>query len=251
MILPYVLLALAGFGAGYVNTIAGAGSLLTLPALIFLGLDAGTANATNRIAVLAQSVAAIATFRSGGAKDEALGWELALPATCAALAGAWTATVLSDKTLRIAIAISMLVFLALSFVRPKKEDSKGREPRSPRSRTLMWVAFLGIGFYAGFLQAGVGILILLYLTLVQGTTLIQANVTKVVVVLVLTMGALVVFLLRGQAVDWTAGAVLSVATAAGAFLGAQAALKRGERFIRAVLLLTVGASAIKVLWDAL
>src|SRR5688572_18378722 len=91
-----VLLIAAGFGAGFVNTVAGAGSLLTLPALIFSGLPADAANATNRVAVLVQNVVAIAAFRRNGVTVSA-GSMLAVgvPATLASIGGAYVATLLT------------------------------------------------------------------------------------------------------------------------------------------------------------
>ena len=84
-----VLLALAGLLAGYVNSIAGAGSLLTLPALIFTGLDAVAANATNRVAVLFQNVAAIVAFgRAGHGKPSRAALWLSLPAIATSALGA-------------------------------------------------------------------------------------------------------------------------------------------------------------------
>lgn len=244
------LLALAGLLAGYINSVAGAGSLLTLPALIFTGLDAGSANATNRVAVLFQNAAAMVAFhRSGrGAIRNAL--VLAIPAGAAGIAGAVVASHTPDAVLRLCIAAAMVVFLVLSVVphpAPAAPLGDGAAARRPDAKSV--VAFLAIGFYAGFLQAGVGILILLYMSLVQRMTLVFANAIKVVVILLLAAVALVTFGWQGVAIDPLRGLVLAVATTTGGYLGAMATVRRGEKFVRGVLVVAVVGSVIKLAWD--
>lgn len=254
MALELVLLAGAGLLAGYVNTIAGAGSLLTLPALVFTGLDAGAANATNRIGVLLQTIVAVATFRQGGVHVGALAWKLSIPATLGSVAGAFAATLLDDRQMRIAIAIAMVVFLVLSLVPPKRRASPETRAEEaappPRFGWTMAIAFAAIGFYAGFLQAGVGILVLLYMSLVHDTSLVTSNALKSVIVAVLTLPALAVFFHRGVHIDLLRGLVLGGATALGAFFGARATIERGERFVRVLMVVAVVASATKLAYDA-
>ncbi|MFW5875137.1 MAG: sulfite exporter TauE/SafE family protein [Myxococcota bacterium] len=244
------LLALAGLLAGYINSVAGAGSLLTLPALIFTGLDAGSANATNRVAVLFQNAAAMVAFhRSGrGAIRHAL--VLAIPAGAAAVAGTVVASLTPDDVLRLCIAVAMVVFLVLSLVpRPAPTAPAGdaTEARRPDAKTVL--AFVAIGFYAGFLQAGVGILLLLYMSLVQRMHLVFANGIKVVVILLLAAVALVTFAWQGVAIDALRGLVLAVATTTGGYLGAMATIRRGEKFVRGVLFVAVAGSVVKLAWD--
>lgn len=261
MILEILVLAAAGLAAGFVNAIAGAGSLLTLPALIFTGLDAGAANATNRIAVLFNNLSAIVAFRRGGLSARSLALPLLLPTAVSGAAGAWAATLLTDRELRLAIAVAMVVFLVLTFVpRRRKQDEddgtaeKGADdepPQLPAFRWSMVPGFAAIGFYAGFLQAGVGVLILLYMSLVHGTSLVAANALKVVVILVFTVVALGVFVALGEHIDVLRGLVLAGGTTVGGYLGARESLRRGEKLVRAVLVLAVTASVAKLVWDSL
>lgn len=258
MIVEIVVLAAAGLAAGFVNAIAGAGSLLTLPALIFTGLDAGAANATNRIAVLFNNLSALVAFRRGGLSARALALPLLLPTAVSGAAGAWAATLLTDRELRLAIAIAMVVFLVLTFVpRRRTEEVSGEKraadgpPPLPTFRWSMVPGFAAIGFYAGFLQAGVGVLILLYMSLVHGTSLVAANALKVVVILVFTVVALGVFVALGEQIDVLRGLVLAGGTTVGGYLGARESLRRGEKLVRAVLVLAVTASVAKLVWDSL
>lgn len=248
------VLAGAGLVAGYMNTIAGAGSLLTLPALIFTGLDASGANATNRIAVLVQSAVSIVAYRRNGVSAPRRSFAVSLAATAASAAGAWVATLLDARAMQISIAVAMIAFALLSLVPPKnrgEEKKDGEEKDAPPEELPFWsiAGFLVIGFYAGFLQAGVGILILLYLSLVHGMSLVVSNAFKVLAVTIFTAAALAIFFWRGETLDLLRGAVLAVTTSTGAWLGARAAVKRGERFVRFAVIAAVVASAGKLVWD--
>ncbi|MFW6049717.1 MAG: sulfite exporter TauE/SafE family protein [Myxococcota bacterium] len=251
-VLQLSLLALAGLAAGYINSVAGAGSLLTLPALIFTGLDAGAANATNRIAVLFQNAAAVVAFHRAGRGAVRPGLVMAVPATLAGVAGAVAAAHTPDHILQLCIAAAMLVFLVLSLVPRQRAGTDAVRAAAERPVDAgALLAFLAIGFYAGFLQAGVGILILLYMSLVQGVGLVKANAVKVVVILVLTSAALGAFVWQGVEIDALRGLVLAAATTGGGYLGAVATMRRGERFVRVVLVTVVVASVTKLAWDAL
>jgi hypothetical protein len=255
--LELALLGAAGLFAGFVNSIAGAGSLLTLPALVFTGLDAGAANATNRVAVIFQTVAAAVAFRRGGvAGSGRLVLALFVPAAACAAAGSFVATSLSDRALRLCIAIAMMVFLALSLVPRRNAAPADQSPGAPEVRsappvTLGLVAgFAAIGFYAGFLQAGVGILVLLYLALVYRVPLVVGNGVKVLFILAMNLVAVAVFLVRGAGVEPLRGLVLAFTSSLGAYVGARTALHGGERVVRAAMVVAVLASMAKLLWDA-
>lgn len=250
--LPYALLFVAGVLAGYVNTVAGAGSLLTLPALVFSGLDAGAANATNRLAVLAQNIAAIEGYRREGIAIPRAALWLSIPASLTAILGAYLATLSSERTTRLCIAIAMVVFLALSLVKRKKRDEETTLPLTVTWKTCL--GFAALGLYAGFLQAGIGVLILLYLTLAHAVKLLDANVAKIVVVLMLTIASTFVFVAFGgerTSVDLVRGVVLGAGTVLGGYAGAKASVKRGEKFVRVVMIVSIVASALKLAWDAL
>jgi uncharacterized protein len=249
-VVQLVLLAVAGLVAGYINSIAGAGSLLTLPALIFTGLDAVSANATNRVAVLFQNAAAVVAFQRAGRGAIRQGLVLAAPSGVGAVAGAWVASHMTDAQLRVCIAVAMVIFLVLSLIPRPASAAAGASPTALRLNGASILGFAAIGFYAGFLQAGVGILILLYLALGHRVDFVSGNAIKVVMVLLLAAAALVVFVVEGVPIDPLRGLVLAVATTLGGYLGATAAMRRGERFVRVVLVAAVLASVAKLAWDA-
>src|SRR5215213_1564020 len=96
---------LTGFAAGFINTLAGSGSLLTLPILILLGLPANVANGTNRVGVLMQNVVAVATFRQSGALPLAGSWKLIVPSVVGSVIGAALAVDLDEMLLRQTIGV--------------------------------------------------------------------------------------------------------------------------------------------------
>jgi len=231
----YPLLLAAGMAAGFVNTLAGGGSHLTLPLLILLGLDPNTANGTNRVGVLAQNAGAIAAFIRHGRNP---GWQLLqlLPVSIlGAYLGARVAVDVPPAVLK-AIVITVIL-LTLPVLRPSPGSQGAPEPRaapSPRLSPLHQAIFFAIAFYAGFLQAGVGFLILAAAVPFLGLDLVSANVLKVALIFVHTAVALPVFFAHGQ-VNLPAGLLLGMGSLIGAWIGARAAIRRGQRFVRAVI----------------
>ncbi|HEY8521743.1 MAG TPA: sulfite exporter TauE/SafE family protein, partial [Gammaproteobacteria bacterium] len=191
---PWLLAAvpLTGFIAGFVNTLAGSGSLVTLPMLILLGLPANVANGTNRVGVLIQNVVAVGTFRRGGALPTNGAWALVVPSVLGSIAGAALAVDLDETLLRRTIGVLMLVMLAIMLLKPERWLQEHRPVQGRR----LWAqvpVFFAIGVYGGFIQAGVGIFLIAGLVLGAGFELVRANAVKNLIVLVFTAAALVVF----------------------------------------------------------
>lgn len=244
--LHYAALVAAGFGAGYINTLAGSGSLLTLPLLIFLGLPAPVANGTNRVAILLQNVVAVSRFRRRGVLELRHAAWLVVPAVVGSLLGARVAVELDEELMRRTIGVLMLVMAVVILVRPKRW-LEGR-PEAERSRPG-WgsvLAFLAIGAYGGFIQAGVGIFLLAGLVLGAGLDLVRANALKVFIVLCFTVFALAVFVAHDQ-VRWDLGLVLALGNMAGAWVATHMAVERGAGFVRWVLIAVVVASGVALL----
>lgn len=246
---PWTLLALiaTGFAAGFVNVIAGGGSLLTVPLLIFLGLPENTANGTSRLAIFVQNAVALARYRREGRLDVALAARFALPAIVGAAVGALAATRISDAAFRAVLAWVMLGCALLVALEPQLSRVRRVRAAGPSlGAARVWPTLFAIGLYGGLVQAGVGYLILAALTFILGVDLVEANIQKVAIVFVYTPLAFAVFWSDGL-VAWWPAVVLSVGQALGGWIGAQEALRRGERFIRALLVAVVVLSAVKLL----
>lgn len=235
------LLAGAGVLAGIINTLAGGGSLLTLPALIFSGLPADVANATNRVGVLLQSGVGIATHQRAGKMP----WgQAALPlalTAAGALLGAAAATWLGRDGLRPAIGAVLLLALPLVFLDPRRFAGR------PRSRWLRGPGLFAAGAYGGFVQAGVGILLLAVLAGLGGLPLPRANALKLLLVGAFTLPALAVFW-ASDLVAWGPGLALGAGSLVGGTLGSWLNLRGGDRLIRVAVAVMVLASGAKLLW---
>ncbi len=254
----YFLLAGLGVIAGTLNVLAGGGSLLTLPAMIFLGLDGAVANGTNRVAILAQNVTAVGGFRKLGFSDMKLSFSLALAALpggiCGALLGTMVRGELFNRVLG-AVLIGVLLLMAVQRLRKGKkgasdeaEEIKKGDP-SRRQLILGHLAMVVVGFYGGFIQAGVGFLLMAALHQVLGLDLVRVNMHKVFIVGVFTLAALIVFASRGQ-VLWIPGIALAVGNSIGGWIGSQLSVLKGENWIRNALFVALFLMSIKLLWPA-
>ncbi len=235
---------LAGVAAGFVNTLAGGGSLVSLPALLLLGLPANLANATNRVAVLLQSASATAEFARAGRLELSAGAAVAAPALLGALAGASAAAVMPEPALRNVLIAAMLAIAGLLLVRPAVlAPPPGTRARRLRERPHVGFVLFLVGAYGGFVQAGVGLFLLASLSGLLRYDLVRANAIKALVISGFTALSLVVFIAAGQ-VLWAPGLLLSLGMVAGARLGVRFALERGHEALRRVVLAMAVATCI-------
>ncbi|HYC00131.1 MAG TPA: sulfite exporter TauE/SafE family protein [Candidatus Limnocylindrales bacterium] len=235
-----VVLVGAGLVAGAVNTLAGGGSLLTVPILILAGLPASVANGTNRLGVLVQGAVSAAELGRRGAIDWAEAMRVLPPLVIGGAAGAVAVSHLADHTFERAFGLVMLLLLAPT-LRPPRAQPKERV----LSRRAAWMWLLVVGAYGGAFQAGIGLLLMLVLARC-GYDLMRANGIKVAVVFIQTIFTLPVFVLAGQ-IAWLPGLLMSAGFAAGGSLGARAAVAGGERALRPVLAVSVAAMAGRLL----
>ncbi len=245
-LLDFGLVTAVGITAGIINTLAGGGSLLTLPLLIFLGLPSSLANGTNRIAVLVQNLSAVAGFRVKGFHDTGYGLFLSIPAVLGAIVGANVAIDIPDQVFERVLGILMLVMLAAILWNPAKRFDDGIERITGGRKWIAGFLFLFVGFYGGFIQAGVGILIIATLTLVNRLDLVRVNSLKVIINSVFTLIALGVFVYHGE-VDWGVGALLAIGMGLGGWIGSHLAVEKGEPLIKMVLIAAVVIMSVKLL----
>lgn len=237
----YIAVIAAGFVAGFINTLAGSGSLVTLPLLIFLGLPANIANGTNRIAILLQNAVALKSFHSQKLLNLKHSIRLAIPAVVGAMLGAQIAVNLDEIIMRRTIGALMLVMLIVTLARPQRWLEQAK---TVTTKPGWWqlVMFFGIGIYGGFIQAGVGIFLLAALVLGVGYDIVRANGAKFVIVFCFTLLALAVFVFNDQ-VNWKVGLILALGNMSGAWVAARMAVKRGAVFVRWLLIVVLVLSA--------
>ena len=242
----YLLLISTGIAAGLINTLAGGGSLLPLPLLIFMGLPAAEANASNRVAIFIQNIFAVKGFKSKGVAVFPFAYWIGVSATLGSLLGAYFATEISNRTFNKILSIIMVFVLIITVLKPYLEKKEALERFTKKRNLISILLFFGIGIYGGFIQAGVGFIIMASLSGIHSLNLTKINSIKVFVVLCYTSVALWVFIYNGK-VLWTYGLVLAFGNAIGGWVASRWSVGVNEKWIRLILILTLSALAIK-LW---
>jgi uncharacterized membrane protein YfcA len=237
------LLAAGGLFAGFVNTLAGGGSLLTVPLLTMLGLPGPVANGTNRVGVALGSATATWRLAAEGAPGLREAIPLILPTALGALLGARLVVELPVAWFNRVFGALMLALLVPTLRGARRPAPNASRP--PASATLRFLAFFAIGVYGGAFQAGVGVLLLSVLSL-AGNDLVRSTQIKTALNTCFTLLALPVFWWAGQIV-WPEALALGAGFTLGGALGARATVRGGERVIRPVLAVAVIALAGRML----
>ena len=242
-----VVLVLGGVAAGFVNTLAGGGSALTIPLLMLTGLDANQANGTNRIAVLLQSASGVGEFHRKGVRPWRVGLTALLPLVVSSLLGAAVATQIPAPALERLFGV---VFLALAVVMAFRPNLLVPDPDAevePRSCTWRGAAGLfAVGLYGGIFQAGVGIPLLLVVVHALRLDIVAANAVKTGLVAVYTLLVVPIFHLQGQVV-WSTGLLVASGTIVGSVVGVHFAVERGASFVRKLVLVALVLAGVHAL----
>lgn len=242
----YALLVVVGFAVGFINTVAGGGSLLSLPTLIFLGLPPAVANGTNRVAIVIQTAMAVVGFKSKGVSTAPFNIYLGIAAFFGSLIGARIAVDVDGALFNRILAIVMVCVILIIIFKPKTNLTNLEERLTSKYLWLGCLAFFFFGIYGGFINAGLGFIMILFLHFFHRMTLVRSNATKVAVVFIYMLAALAVFVYNDK-VDWFVGLVLAIGNGTGAFIASRVSVKRGDGFIKTFLIIMVGVMAIK-LW---
>lgn len=242
----YLLLIIVGFSVGFINTIAGGGSLLSLPALIFLGLPPSVANGTNRVAIVMQTAMATAGFKSKGVSTFPFNVYLGISALIGAIIGAQIAVDVKGDTFNKILSVIMIAVLFIIIFKPKMSVNNLEERITGKYLWIGIIAFFFFGIYGGFINAGIGFVIIMFLHNVNKMNLIRVNATKVAVVFMYTLSALFIFIVNDK-VNWEAGLVLALGQGLGAWISSRVSVNKGEGFVKTFLIIMLIVMAIK-LW---
>lgn len=240
----YVIVILGGAAAGFINTLAGNGSAITLTILTeLLGLPGNLANGTNRVGVMANSVISSWTFQRNGKLKLDRGLPYILPTVIGAIAGVIVAVMVSNEQFKIVFRFLMVMMLVVILVKPKrwlKETDTSVKPKLLITVPL----FLALGFYGGFIQMGMGIFFLAAMVLGARFSIIESNGIKVFVVMIYTTVVLAIFQWKGL-IDWEIGLILAIGQAIGAWFAATFASKYSKAdFVAYILVVAVVILAI-------
>lgn len=242
----FIVLVLIGVIVGFINVISGGGSLITLPVLIFFGLESTVANASNRIGNMAQNIFALAGFKSKGVRYDKYVYFLGIAAALGAILGTYMALKIPDKAFNKILAFVMLIVVVFTIFSPNLSVKNLSERISKQHKALGFIAFFVIGIYGGFIQAGTGLLIMAALAIINRFSFVKINTYKVIIVLFYLSIALFIFLINGK-INWAYGLSLGLGTSVGGWVASRWSLQQGDEWIKRFMLLSVSALAIK-LW---
>lgn len=244
----YPLFFLAGLMAGIINTLAGNGSVFTLSLLLFSGMPAGLANGTNRVGAFVQCLVSVLTFKKSEKFKPLLKeslW-LMIPTLIGTIIGANSAIGVSDEILTKVIGYLMILMLGIVLLKPKRWliETMAREHNKS---ILNFVLFFIIGWYAGFIQMGMGILFLAALVLVSKYSLIDANFIKIIICAALLLPALLIYMYNEQ-VDWQPAIALALGQGLGGWFATKFALENesANKWVRYLLIFMISLAIIKL-----
>ncbi|MCI0706670.1 MAG: sulfite exporter TauE/SafE family protein [Ignavibacteriae bacterium] len=237
-----LLLFVVGVASGFLNVMAGGGSALTMPLLIFLGQTSAEANGTLRVAIIIQNISSVSSFRRLGVHEFKRSLAYTAWAMPGAIAGAVAGVTVADETFQKILGGVMIASIFSLFMKNPAEDTLSKQPK--RS-WLIYPVMLVIGFYGGFIQISVGFLFMIALFHIEKLNLIYVNMHKVTVVLMYMVPVVAVYAWTGN-VDWVLGLLLGVGSAVGGWWAAHASIKKGEKLIRAVLVVAIIIMAAKL-----
>lgn len=244
-----VALAVAGVVAGFINILAGGGSMLTLPALMMFGLPADVANATNRVGVLLQSVAGVKGFKDKGRLDGSAVVPVMIPTLVGSLLGSLAASYLPVTFLKPTLLVAMVGMALVMVVKPKVvAPPAGTPPARVQDKPMAAAALFFAGVYGGFVQAGVGFILIAALAGGLRYDLVRSNALKLACTAAFSIVALAVFIARGQ-VSWVPGLILGAGAVLGATLSVRFAIRVEQSTLKWILFVMVaiacGAAFIK------
>ena len=243
-----MLLSATGFVAGIINTLAGGGSNLTIPALMVMGMPADVANATNRLGVMLHSVAAAASFHRYQKLETADLKSVMLPTLVGGLLGAILATVLPVSLLKplllgTMVSMSLLILIKPSVIAPPPGTPSRKVAETKGARLALLIA----GVYGGFVQAGVGFVLIAALAGTLRYDILRTNAIKVLCIGAFTLVALLVFVFA-DLVRWIPGLILGLSTMIGGYVGVRFTLDLPQSALKwFVFLMTLAASAAALL----
>jgi uncharacterized protein len=243
-IFAVLILFSVGVVSGFVNVIAGGGSSLTLPVLIFLGLDSSVANGTNRIGVILQNVSAVYSFKREKYFELKTGLKLSIATLPGSVAGALLASGMSNEVFNKILAIIMIGIIITMVIPNKRKNYPDIETSHIPFATHLSMFF--IGFYGGFIQVGIGFILMAALRGFLKISLIRVNMHKVFIVLINTIPAFIIFIITDN-IHWGYGFSLAAGNALGGWVSAKVQIKKGEGFIKGILIVVITYMAVRLL----
>lgn len=238
-----ILLILSGIAVGFINTLAGGGTIISITTFMAMGLPIITATGTNRIPVMLQNLVASVIFRKKKMYNLREALKLSLPLMAGAIVSAQFTTTLTGNVFSIIFMAGLLVFAVLLFYKPESWRREVRD-ESVKMHVKHWVILFVIGLYGGSIYVGMGYMLIGIFVLSLGFDLIQANAIKNLMALLVAPVSIIPFILTSQ-VDYRMGFTHGIGNIIGAYIASKYAVNLGPKFIRHLLLLMVICSIIQ------
>ncbi len=243
-----VILSVLGLIAGVINTLAGGGSNLTVPALMVLGMPPDIANATNRVGVILQAVVGATGFRKHKKLPTRDFKAIIVPLLIGSFIGGLVASYAPQALLKYLLLGAMLAVATIILIRPNIiAPPPGTVAHKMSERPQAWWWLLAAGFYGGFVQAGVGFILITTFAGVLRYDLVSSNALKVLATIFFTAIALGIFMLNDQ-VRWLPGLILAIGTMIGAHIGVKMALKISQQSLKWFLFVMTLAASAAAIW---
>jgi len=241
-----IILIFVGMLVGFINTLAGGGSSILYPVLIFMGMPIHTAIGTSRIAFVAQGIFSVAGFKSKGVFLFPFNVYVAIAAMLGGLLGAWISLQTPADRLTDILAFIMIIIAILILIQSRLKKQHDTYRIKGKWLIISFIIYFLIGVYGGFIQAGMGFMVIIAGTLVNRFNLTVANSVKALIVLVMTLPTLYMFAVNGY-VDWIAGLFIAAGTGIGSWLTSRWSVKVNEKYLRIIIASIVIMLAVK-LW---
>jgi len=244
-IILLLLVSLIGLVTGFFDSIIGAGGLISVPSLVFLGLPPQIAIATDRLGTIGQTFTALIKFW----KAKKIVWRyvpiLAVISLAGSLIGANILLNVDQKILESVVGVLILILLPLIFL---KKDLGVKQAKPSRSKNIVGLLiYFAIMIFAGFFGQGTGPMIFYALTFFLGLTMIEVLGTGIIPWFVLSISSVIIFALNGI-IDYKIGIVLFITMSIGSYIGAHVAIKKGDLWVKRLFVLFVIISGIKLLF---
>jgi uncharacterized protein len=233
-----VILLVSGFLVGFINTVAGSGTVITYSIFMAMGLSPQMANGTIRLGVILQTLSASFNFKKQKILDLKQGMYYAIPVMIGSITGAQIAVSINKDIFEIIIGIVMLIMLVFILLKPERwiKGNPGIKRKKPGFKLAL--IFFVIGIYGGFIHIGVGIFLLAALVINAGYDLITANALKVFIVLIYSPFALAIFIIFGH-VHYYLGSIAAIGNVFGGHVASKYAVSWGAGIIRWILVVVI------------
>lgn len=242
MFLQLILIFLTGIASSFINIMAGGGSILNLGAMVLLGVEPAVANGTNRVGLLVQNISGIRSYLKNGKNHIKKGIKISMIVLPGALIGAYIAINISGEIFKKMMSIAILI-VVLSLFLPKKARIK-----KLKNDFIFYILMFLIGIYGGFIQAGVGFLIMATFKHLKDMSLVEINFYKIMIILVYNIPIILMFGVTNN-INLIYALALSLGNFIGANLSVKFSLAKGEKGVKIAVGVAVLLMGIKLFYD--